>query len=60
MTTINLLAPWWEIWAARLFGERIERQDSGYTLVGYSWRRKLYITEWRQPPDPTSVPLEKP
>lgn len=28
---------------ARIFGRRIESEDSGYRCVSYEWRGKLYV-----------------
>jgi len=49
MSTVDLLATWYVLLAARLFGERFVREDDGYRLTGYVWRRKFYITGWDGP-----------
>ena len=41
----------WRLWLARLFGERIERNEEGYIFVAHWWRGKLYVEEFR--PDAT-------
>lgn len=48
-------ARWWALWAARLLGERIVSADSGYTVVGYRWRGRIYVTDVREPTDATDA-----
>jgi hypothetical protein len=48
MNTFNLLAPWYMLLAARLFGSKSVTRDGPYTLTMYYWRGKFYVTGWTQ------------
>ena len=57
---LELVGPWfsaavasldasrWTLWKARLFGERIEGEDLGNRVVGYRWRGRLYLTDFKK------------
>lgn len=49
MGKFNLLAPWYIVLMARLFGEKRQAEDSGYKLTMYVWRGKFYVTSWDGP-----------
>lgn len=36
-------APWWEFMAAKEWGQRVVKTDSGTTVTGHIWRKILYI-----------------
>lgn len=39
----------WTLWMARLFGRRFTSAETGDgQWVGYEWRGKLYLTEYRE------------
>jgi hypothetical protein len=39
----------WTLWMARLFGRRFESEDTGHQWIGYEWRGKFYLTDYREP-----------
>ena len=43
----HLLPPpkWYVFLMARFFGEKTITFDSGWTLVGYLWKEKFYVTK---------------
>lgn len=43
---------WFQFQLAKLFGQRMQANDEGHTLIGYHWRDKLYVTEiYKDPKD---------
>jgi hypothetical protein len=51
------VAPWWEMWLARLFGRRIGGTDGTFCIVAYAWRGHKYIWSVR---DSAALSTEKP
>jgi hypothetical protein len=43
---LRLVAPWWEMWGARMFGKRHESRDGNARIVYFAWRGKIYVTDW--------------
>lgn len=39
----------WTLLVARLFGRRFTGEDMGHQLIGYEWRGKFYLTDYRKP-----------
>ncbi len=39
------VAPRWKLWAARLFGRRVEGRDGDHVCIAYQWRGKVYIVK---------------
>lgn len=37
------VAPFWERWAARLFGRRYVNRDGDVTAIAYRWRGRVYL-----------------
>lgn len=37
----------WRVWIARLFGTRVESRDGTSLIVGYQWRGRLYLTDYK-------------
>ena len=54
-SAINTLkASRWQIWKARLFGQRHEGTDGAHTAIGYYYRGKFYLWDYRVTPADTS------
>lgn len=51
------LRPKWRCLLARLFGERSEHHDGGFTMICYQWRGKLWVWDWYHEWLPTSQPV---
>lgn len=45
----TLQASRWQIWKARLLGERYEAREDGHVVVGYRYKGKFYMTDYRSP-----------
>jgi hypothetical protein len=43
----QMTAPRWKVWLAALLGRRIAVGDKHGSVVAYSWRGKLYVTDVR-------------
>lgn len=41
------IAPWWELLLARALGKRSVAHHGTTRIVGYRWRGRSYITEFR-------------
>lgn len=41
----TIIAPWYTILLAKLFGKRRIGYDSGYKVTCHLWRGKLYVTD---------------
>lgn len=45
----TIAAPRWKLWLSKLLGAKIVTRDSGYTVVAYQWRGKLYVHDFIKP-----------
>lgn len=42
-----MIAPWWKLLLARLFGEKVIGADGGHWVIAYKWRGTVYVTAKR-------------
>lgn len=43
----TMIAPWWKLLLARIFGECRVGYDSGWKVTCHEWRGKMYVTDCR-------------
>jgi len=55
-TPETIIAPWWKILLAKLFGEFFAYFDNGFAVKGYHFRGVNYVTEIIEPQPKAETP----